>query len=102
MAEPDDVLSTLEALKAEYERTEAALDQLKGQIVETAIDAFKQGKEAADIYARSPLSHVWLRAQVREAGIPRAKPGTKPRARRHTTQPATPTPGVTPKPKKKD
>ncbi len=80
MTDPDDVLDRLAALKAEYRQLDAAREKVKEQIVEAAVDAFRQGKEAADIYADNPFSDVWLRSQVRKAGIPRAKPGTKPKA----------------------
>jgi hypothetical protein len=80
MADPDDVLDRLAELKAEYRRLDAAREKVKEQLVETAVEAFRLGKEAADIYANNPLSDVWLRGRVREAGVPRAKPGTKPKA----------------------
>lgn len=80
MTDPDDVLDRLAALKAEYRQLDAARERVKEQIVEVAVEAFQRGKEAADIYADNPLSDVWLRSRVRKAGIPRAKPGTKPKA----------------------
>lgn len=81
MTDPDDVLDRLAAIKAEYRRLDAAREKVKEQLVETAVEAFRLGKEAADVYADNPLSDVWLRGRVREAGVPRAKPGTKPRSR---------------------
>lgn len=86
MTEPDDLLDQLAALKAEYERLDAAREQVKAQIVEIALTAFRRNIEPADIYDRTPFSQVWLRAQAREAGIPPATPGTKPRAGRTAAQ----------------
>lgn len=84
MTEPDDLLARLRALKAEDKRLEAAREQIKQEVAELAVAAIKQGIEPAEIYDSSPYSHVWLRARIREAGIPKATPGTKPRAGRRT------------------
>jgi hypothetical protein len=87
MTEPADLLDQLRALKAEDKRLETAREQIKQQVVEIAIAAIKAGIEPAEIYANSPYSHVWLRARIRNAGIPKATPGTKPKAGRKAAVP---------------
>jgi hypothetical protein len=87
MTEPDELLDQLRKLKAEDKRLEAAREQIKQQVVELVITAVRRGIEPADIYDASPYSQVWLRARIREAGIPPATPGTKPRAGRGTARP---------------
>src|SRR5690349_16766088 len=86
MTEPDDVLAQLTAIKAEYQQAAAVQEQRKQRVVDLAIIGLKQGIEPADIYAAQPLSQVWLRARIREAGLPPATPGTKPRGGRTTAK----------------
>lgn len=75
MTTPDRALRTLDAATAHYRELEKAHDT----VVTAILSALRAGAAPTEVANRSPFTAAHVRKLAREAGIPPARPGLKPK-----------------------
>lgn len=81
MTDPNEALTALDAATERYEETRDAHDAAKDTAVAAVIAALKADVPPTVVAARSPFTAAYVRKLARDAAIPPAKPGVKPKAR---------------------
>lgn len=74
-----DVLAALDAAKARYEATKAAHEAAREDAINKALAALRAGVMPTEVAERSPFTATYLRTLARDAGIPPAPAGMKPK-----------------------
>lgn len=79
MTERVRLLKALDEATELYEATEAAHEAAREQAVSAVLSALRQGVEPTVVAERSPFTAAYVRRLARDAGIPPAKVGMKPK-----------------------
>lgn len=82
MTDPTRALHALDAATARYEATKAAHEDAREDAIAKALDALRAGAMPTEVADRSPFTATYLRTLARDAGIPPAPAGMKPRAKK--------------------
>jgi hypothetical protein len=80
MTEPPE-MKELDAVTAELREIEKRREPLRDRAAELVVAALRKDMPPSEVAARSPFSAAHVRTLAREAGIPPAPPGIKPRKR---------------------
>lgn len=79
MATPHRPLGALAAAAARYRRADKARSDAHDAVVAEILAALKAGEAPTEVAAESPFTAAHVRKMARDAGIPPARPGLKPK-----------------------
>ncbi|MBM0235904.1 hypothetical protein JNW88_00180 [Micromonospora sp. ATA32] len=81
MTDPSEALKALDDAATRYEQTKDAHEAAKEDAIAAVIAALKADVPPTVVADRSPFTAAYVRKLARDANIPPAKPGIKPKAR---------------------
>jgi hypothetical protein len=74
-----DAAKELDTITARLVKVERERSQLRDRAAELVVDQLRRGVPPTEVAARSPFSPAHVRKLARDAGLPPAPPGIKPR-----------------------
>lgn len=81
MTDQSEVLTSLDAAAERYEQTKEAHEAAKREAVAAVVAALKAEVPPTVVADRSPFTAAYVRKLARDAEVPPAKPGLKPKPR---------------------
>lgn len=94
MTDPSEALSALDAAATRYEQTKEAHEAAKEDAIAAVVAALKADVPPTVVADRSPFTAAYVRKLARQAEVPPAKPGVKPRAKKLSATPRSTTGGA--------